>query len=341
MAESDKKDPVESKGGKEGENEDREEGEPEGEEAAEEEEEEEEEEEIPRIRLTSSAEIVNRRATVPYFCGRMFIPIWDIPSWAETLDETRSDRLKRAQDMYRHPAQDKLAYPKFVNMGFFNPHTEHNDSINEKVALFEGNPLLIEADIIVNATTERMDGKGTFLDAEIRRLAGRYYIADTMRLRPLRLGECKASVGHGLPARNILHVHAPAEEDWEKCRLTWDSILSSSCKGEYATVVVTLLTGDPFAYPLVPAAHCALQQIRKFLDNPPQGAEKLQRIILAASTHHQRYVLEELMEAYFPAKPFPESKLEWPPIKPTNIAFVPKKGKGTKGKKKGVKKKKK
>lgn len=142
-----------------------------------------------------------------------------------------------------------------------------------RLALVLGDITTVPAEAIVNAANPTLLGGGG-VDGAIHRAAGRGLYEECLGLGGCAPGEAKATAGHGLRARRVLHTVGPV---WEGGRAGEEAVLASCYRrclelaaalGVASLAFPSIGTGA-YGFPPERAAPIALREITGFLAAHP------------------------------------------------------------------------
>jgi len=146
-----------------------------------------------------------------------------------------------------------------------------------KLNLYTGDITKLKVDAIVNAANNSLLGGGG-VDGAIHRAAGPELLAECRTLHGCPTGQAKATKGYRLPAQYVIHTVGPVwhggsrgeAELLESCyRNSMALALELDCK----TVAFPAISTGVYHYPLDEATAIAVDTVRRFLTEHPEGPE--------------------------------------------------------------------
>ena len=176
---------------------------------------------------------------------------------------------------------------------------EPDDELNEKVALWQGSIVNLEADAIVNAANTGLVGGGG-VDGAIHRAAGPGLLAECrMLVRPGTPGRTKITKGYALAAAHVLHTVGPVGEHPATLLSCYDSCLRLARAHGLRTLAFCGVSTGVYGYPVEQAAKAVLSFVRRWLQNPDNAAS-VSRIVFVNFVSHQHSVYQRWIPYYFP-----------------------------------------
>ena len=146
-----------------------------------------------------------------------------------------------------------------------------------KLNLYTGDITKLKVDAIVNAANNSLLGGGG-VDGAIHRAAGPELLAECRTLHGCPTGQAKATRGYRLPARYVIHTVGPVWHGGSRgeaglladCyRNSMALALELGCK----TVAFPAISTGVYHYPVEEAAAIAVDTVRRFLTEHPDGPE--------------------------------------------------------------------
>jgi O-acetyl-ADP-ribose deacetylase (regulator of RNase III) len=157
-----------------------------------------------------------------------------------------------------------------------------------RLEIIRGDITTLQVDAIVNAANTSLLGGGG-VDGAIHRAAGPDLLKECKALGGARTGEVKATRGHRLPARWVLHAVGPiwrgggAGERAQLAACYWGALQLTVSKGLRSVAFPSISTGA-YKYPVADAARVAVGEVRDGLKRWPQ----LDRVVLCCFDDQDR-----------------------------------------------------
>lgn len=139
----------------------------------------------------------------------------------------------------------------------------------------------LDVDAIVNAANSTLLGGGG-VDGSIHRAAGRGLVDECRLLGGCQTGSAKATAGHNLKARHVIHAVGPVwsggtRGEPAKLASCYRESLSIAQALQCRTVAFPCISTGAYRFPKDLAAQIALREIRNFL----RHSETPERVIIA------------------------------------------------------------
>jgi O-acetyl-ADP-ribose deacetylase (regulator of RNase III) len=142
-----------------------------------------------------------------------------------------------------------------------------------RVETWQGDITTLAVDAIVNAANSTLLGGGG-VDGAIHRAAGPALLAECRTLGGARPGEAKATRGHGLPAKHVIHTVGPVwnggarGEDEVLARCYRESLRLAAELGARSVAFPSISTGA-YRFPLERATGIAVAAVQRGLGAHP------------------------------------------------------------------------
>lgn len=142
-----------------------------------------------------------------------------------------------------------------------------------RIELVQGDITLIDADAIVNAANNSLLGGGG-VDGAIHRAAGPGLLEECRTLGGCRTGEAKATRGHRLKARWVIHTVGPI---WKNGQYDEDELLAHCYRNSLrlardlgvTSVAFPAISTGAYRFPVDRASNIALREVRNFINLHP------------------------------------------------------------------------
>lgn len=174
-------------------------------------------------------------------------------------------------------------------------------SIQNRIAIVEGDITRQEVDAIVNAANTSLLGGGG-VDGAIHRAAGPELLEECRLLGGCPTGQAKLTKGFRLRAKWIIHTVGPV---WYGGRQGEDELLASCYRSCFAlaeqqqarTIAFPAISTGAYGFPMDRAARIALREIKSFLER----STAIEKVLLVcygndASEIHRRVLHSEMDE---------------------------------------------
>jgi O-acetyl-ADP-ribose deacetylase (regulator of RNase III) len=136
-----------------------------------------------------------------------------------------------------------------------------------KIEVLQGDITRLEVDAIVNAANSSLLGGGG-VDGAIHRAAGPELLAECRLLGGCKTGEAKATKGHNLPAKYVIHTVGPVwREDQHEDQLLascYRKSLEAADHLKVKSIAFPAISTGIYAFPKRRAARIAINEIKKY-----------------------------------------------------------------------------
>ncbi|GJQ71247.1 hypothetical protein Trydic_g10988 [Trypoxylus dichotomus] len=141
-----------------------------------------------------------------------------------------------------------------------------NSKLADKVSFFTGDITTLETDAIVNAANKGLGG-GAGVDGAIHRAADWDLLqGECLALNGCAEGEAKLTGGYKLPAKYVIHTVGPQGEKPGLLQLCYRNSIQLMLSQKLRTIAFPCISTGVYRYPLQPAAHVAVMEVRKQLE---------------------------------------------------------------------------
>ncbi|OAL23701.1 hypothetical protein AYO20_10951 [Fonsecaea nubica] len=179
-----------------------------------------------------------------------------------------------------------------------------NQRLNGKICAVRGEISQLRVDAIVtpaNTELSRSDVADS-VDGALHRAAGPNLLRDCRALGGCPVGAARATGGHNLRARMVIHAVSPVHDGTLQCRQQLRSAylcsLQLAVQHGCRSVALSSISAGIYGFPSREAAFIAVRIVRRFLLGP--SGHLLDRVIFVASTRHEAEVYARCLPRHFP-----------------------------------------
>lgn len=173
--------------------------------------------------------------------------------------------------------------------------TKPSQAFNDTISLIRSDITKLQVDCIVNAANESLLGGGG-VDGAIHRAAGPGLVKECQTLNGCKTGDAKITSAYELPCKRVIHTVGPVyhrRHDPESLlRGCYRRSLDLAVENGMKSIAFAAISTGVYGYPSYSAASAALDEARKFLENP-NNIGKLERIVFCNFERKDEEAYEE------------------------------------------------
>lgn len=149
---------------------------------------------------------------------------------------------------------------------------------NTNLKLFQGDIATLVADVIVNASNNKLTG-GAGVDADIYKAAGPELFKACLALGGCETSQAKITMGYNLPAKFVIHTVGPVYKGGEGFEASFledcykNSLVLAEQRHARSIAFPAISTGA-YGFPVEEACSIALETVQEFLDDNPETSIK-------------------------------------------------------------------
>ncbi|OJJ36519.1 hypothetical protein ASPWEDRAFT_108947 [Aspergillus wentii DTO 134E9] len=188
-----------------------------------------------------------------------------------------------------------------------SPLAAPSQTFNDTISLIRNDITKLQVDCIVNAANESLLGGGG-VDGAIHRGAGPNLLRECRTLNGCRTGDAKITSAYELPCKKVIHTVGPVYHyELPKgdgmpevlLRGCYRRSLELAVENDLKSIAFSAISTGVYGYPSHEAAGTALDEARKFLEEPG-NIGKLERIIFCNFERKDEAAYEKLIPKFFP-----------------------------------------
>lgn len=168
--------------------------------------------------------------------------------------------------------------------------------ILKKIEIRQGDITKLQVDAIVNAANSSLLGGG--VDGAIHRAAGPGLLDECRMIGGCPTGEARATYGHNLFARHVIHtvgpVYSGTPKDKHLLELCYLNSLEIAVTGNFKSIAFPAISCGVYGYPIEEACKIAIDTTCRFLDE----FNSINSVIFILFSEEDKKVYEEAINGY-------------------------------------------
>ena len=151
-----------------------------------------------------------------------------------------------------------------VHAGDLQPEVEIGKELNQRIHLYQGDITSVKSDVIVTAANSQLRG-GSGVDGAIHRAAGPELADACKKIGNCPVGGAVITGAYKLHAEAVIHTVGPKGESKQDLANCYWSVLDLVANNRYRKVVIPVISGGAYNYPVRKSVPIALKAIRNWL----------------------------------------------------------------------------
>lgn len=176
-----------------------------------------------------------------------------------------------------------------------------NASYNDKISLIRTDITKLRVDAIVNAANESLLGGGG-VDGAIHRAAGPELYDECYALDGCDTGSAKITSAYELPCSKVIHAVGPVYSSTKRqgkhtslLQSCYRTSLGLAVRNGCKSIAFSALSTGVYGYPSLEAAETAIGEVKKWLDEDRERANKMERIVFCSFMEKDEKAYEEFI----------------------------------------------